>query len=47
VIWRIGAAEMTARCAASFNHKPGEQLTVHLSTEHMHLFNADTGFALR
>ena len=47
VTWRIGAVEMVARCAASFSRKPGEQMPVYLAAEHMHLFNADTGFALR
>ena len=45
--WRIGAAEMVARCAAAFNPGAGEQMTVHLSAAQMHLFNAETGFALR
>ena len=47
VTWRIGAAEMVARCAAAFNPGAGEQMTVHLSAAQMHLFNAETGFALR
>jgi multiple sugar transport system ATP-binding protein len=47
VTWRIGAVEMVARCASNFSRRPGEALTVHLMADHMHLFDASTGQALR
>lgn len=47
VTFQVGSCEMVARCAASFTQSPKTQLPVYLSTEHMHLFDAKTGFALR
>ena len=46
VTFQVGAAELVARCAASFNCKPGSATTVYLSAQHMHLFDAATGIAL-
>lgn len=47
VTLRIGASEMVARCSANFSRKPGEQIVAHLDAAQLHLFNAETGFALR
>ncbi len=46
VTLKVGAAEMVARCPASFHQAPGSAVTVHLSPRHMHLFDATTGAAL-
>lgn len=43
VTFQVGGCELVARCAASFSAKPGEQMTIHLAQEHMHLFDADSG----
>ncbi|MFZ2218288.1 MAG: sn-glycerol-3-phosphate ABC transporter ATP-binding protein UgpC [Rhodoferax sp.] len=42
----VGNCELVARCPASFGLRPGEALTVYLSLDHMHLFDADSGLAL-
>jgi multiple sugar transport system ATP-binding protein len=47
VTFKVGNCEMVARCAASFMHPPGTPLPVYLAQEHMHLFDAKTGQALR
>ncbi|HEY6135018.1 MAG TPA: sn-glycerol-3-phosphate ABC transporter ATP-binding protein UgpC [Rubrivivax sp.] len=44
---KIGAAEMVARCPASFREAPGTRLAVHLNPRHMHLFDAASGSAIR
>ena len=46
VTFQVGSAELVARCAASFDLKPGSQTTVYLSAPHMHLFDRDSGRAL-
>jgi multiple sugar transport system ATP-binding protein len=43
---KIGAAEMIARCPASFREAPGTRLALHLNPRHMHLFDAASGNAL-
>ena len=43
---KVGAAEMIARCPASFREPPGTRLAVHLSPHHMRLFDAASGAAL-
>jgi multiple sugar transport system ATP-binding protein len=43
VTFKIGAAEMVARCSAQFSAKSGESMSVHLDSSHMHLFDADSG----
>ena len=47
VTFKVGQSELVARCAASFSQRPGTQLPVYLAQEHMHLFDAQTGQALR
>jgi multiple sugar transport system ATP-binding protein len=44
---KIGSVEMVARCPASFRDAPGTRLTVHVQPEHLHLFDAQSGQALR
>ena len=46
VTFQVGDAELVARCAASFDRKPGSETTVYLSAQHMHLFDAVSGAAL-
>jgi len=43
---KVGAAEMIARCPASFREAPGTRLSVHLNPRHMRLFDAATGAAI-
>ena len=46
VTLRLGRSEMVARCPASFREEPGHRLTVHVSPEHLHLFDAASGLAV-
>jgi multiple sugar transport system ATP-binding protein len=46
VTFRVGQAELVARCPASFHDRPGTRRMLHLQPGHMHLFNADSGAAL-
>jgi multiple sugar transport system ATP-binding protein len=46
VTFQVGGCEMVARCPASFAGKAGEQMTIHLAQEHMHLFDASSGVHL-
>jgi multiple sugar transport system ATP-binding protein len=46
VTLKIGAAEMVARCAASFREAPGTRVQVHMNPQHLHLFDAASGNAL-
>ncbi len=46
VTFKLGAAEVVARCPAAFRDKPGTRLTVYLSPAHLHLFDRQTGAAL-
>jgi multiple sugar transport system ATP-binding protein len=46
VTFRVGAAELVARCPAAFRDAPGTRRTLHLQPQHMHLFDAATGAAL-
>jgi multiple sugar transport system ATP-binding protein len=46
VTFKLGAAELVARCPAAFRDKPGSRLTVHFSPAHLHLFDRQTGAAL-
>ncbi len=43
VTFQIGGCEMVARCPASFSGKAGETMQVHLTQEHMHLFDTNSG----
>jgi len=47
VTFKVGDCELVARCAASFSLKPGTGVTLHLSGSRMHLFDTDSGEALR
>jgi multiple sugar transport system ATP-binding protein len=47
VTFRVGDCELVARCPASFQQPVGTALPVHLSLAHMHLFDADSGQAIR
>ena len=47
VTFRFGDSEMVARCPASFREAPGTELPVYLAQQHMHLFDATSGSALR
>ena len=46
VTFKIGSAELVARCSANFKELPGTELPVYLSQAHMHLFDATSGQAL-
>ena len=46
VTFNVGAVELVARCAASFNLAPGTIVPIHLSTAQMHLFDGSSGVAL-
>jgi multiple sugar transport system ATP-binding protein len=46
VSFKLGAAEIVARCPAAFRDKPGTRLAVHISPAHMHLFDRQSGAAL-
>lgn len=46
VTFRVGDAELVARCAADFDAAPGTEMTIHLASAHMHLFAQTTGVAL-
>jgi multiple sugar transport system ATP-binding protein len=46
VTLKIGAAEMVARCAASFREAPGTRVQVHMNPQHLHLFDAASGNAI-
>jgi len=46
VTFKIGAAEMVARCGADFHQRPGTRLAVHMNPRHLHLFDAASGAAL-
>ena len=43
---KIGNAEMTSRCNASFRDRPGTKLPVYMNPRHLHLFDAGSGVAL-
>ncbi len=43
---RVGHSEVVARAPASFKDKPGTPLTIWLSPEHLHLFDAESGTAI-
>jgi multiple sugar transport system ATP-binding protein len=43
---KVGAAEMIARCPASFREAPGTRLPLHMNPRHMRLFDAGSGVAL-
>jgi multiple sugar transport system ATP-binding protein len=43
---KVGAAEVIARCPASFREAPGSRLSLHLNPRHMRLFDAASGAAL-
>mgnify|MGYP002682121306 CR=1 FL=1 len=47
VTFQIGQGELVARCPASFAVPPQTSMLVYLSPEHMHLFDAKSGLALR
>ena len=47
VTFKVGPSELVARCAASFSQRPGTPLPVYLALEHMHLFDAQSGQAIR
>ena len=46
VTFRLGAAELVARCPASFHERPGTRLTLHVDPACLHLFDRDNGAAL-
>jgi multiple sugar transport system ATP-binding protein len=46
VTFKIGGAEMVARCPAKFDSKSGHTMTVHLDSAQLHLFDAASGAAL-
>ena len=47
VTFEVGDCELVARCAASFHEAPGTAMAVYLAQQHMHLFDATSGSALR
>ena len=47
VTFAAGSVELVARCAASFVLAPGTEVTLHLDSSKMHLFDAASGNAVR
>ena len=47
VTFRVGDSELVARCHAGFDEPPEAEMQVYLSRQHMHLFDGETGMALR
>ena len=47
VTFDIGSHEMVARCSANFAQRPGTVMPVYLDAARMHLFDRQTGLALR
>jgi multiple sugar transport system ATP-binding protein len=47
VTLKLGRAEMVARLPANFRQAPGSALQVHIAPSHLHLFDPDSGRALR
>jgi multiple sugar transport system ATP-binding protein len=47
VTFKVGDCELVARCPASFALKPGAEVTLHLASGQMHLFDSESGVALR
>jgi multiple sugar transport system ATP-binding protein len=47
VTFQVGDAELVARCPAGFDEAPDSKMEVHLSRPHMHLFDSESGLALR
>jgi multiple sugar transport system ATP-binding protein len=46
VTFKLGQAELVARCPAAFRDKPGQVVTVHLDPAELHLFDRASGAAL-
>ena len=46
VSFKIGSAEMVARCSAAFREPAGKRLPVFIHPSHMHLFDAASGAAI-
>ena len=46
VTFKIGSAEMVARCSAAFHEPAGRRLPVFIHPSHMHLFDAASGAAI-
>ncbi len=46
VTFRLGSAEVVARCPAAFREAPGTRLPLHIAPLHLHLFDTQTGAAL-
>ncbi len=46
VTFKVGDAELVARCAASFDPAPGDRQTVYLAPGAMHLFDRNSGQSL-
>jgi multiple sugar transport system ATP-binding protein len=46
VTFRLGDAEMVARCPAAFRAAPGTRLPLHVAPPDLHLFDTPTGVAL-
>jgi multiple sugar transport system ATP-binding protein len=46
VTLKIGDAEMVARCAAQFRQPVGTHVNLHVSPDHLHLFDAASGAAI-
>jgi multiple sugar transport system ATP-binding protein len=47
VTFKVGDAELVARCSASFHQVPGTAMTVYLAPAAMHLFDRESGRALQ
>jgi multiple sugar transport system ATP-binding protein len=46
VTFKLGQAEMVARCPAAFREPLGTRLPLHMAAAHLHLFDTETGAAL-
>jgi multiple sugar transport system ATP-binding protein len=46
VTFKLGQADMVARCPASFREPQGTRLPLHVAPSHLHLFDTETGAAL-
>ena len=47
VTFKVGDAELVARCSASFHQTPGTPVTLYLAAAAMHLFDRESGRALQ
>ena len=47
VTFKVGACEVVARCPANFQERVGTAMPIYFDQQHMHLFDAESGLAIR